>query len=90
MASENQITLKEDFNHHFFLICDHPCHLWLKLIQFQNQRIPETRLSMSRHGPLCNGCHGFGGFGVCDKAVSSVDHENERNLNETEKSSVVK
>ena len=45
----------------------------------------ETEISTLR-----NGCHGFGGFGVCDKAVSSVDHENERNLNETEKSSVVK
>ena len=30
------------------------------------------------------------GFGVCDKAVSSMDHEYERNLMETEKRSVVK
>ena len=42
----------------------------------------ETEISSLR-----NGCHGFG---VCDKAVSSMDHEYERNLMETEKRSVVK
>ena len=39
---------------------------------------------------LRNGYHGFGGFGVCDKAVSSMDHMYERNLKETKKRSVVK